>query len=288
MPASRATSPRLTGARCTLPEARRGRRPRGAARAVSSPTPVACRRYAAASSRHRRPRPTPAWMGRARARRAPRDPRAGRHHQLRDARARPADARVRRPPARGAHRRAFHGAGETLTLLNDQELELAPDLLLVTDETGPVALAGVMGGEHPGRRRRRPTCSSKAAYSIPAVIQGKARVSASRAMPATASSAASIRPAAPRARARHRADRRDLRRQGRAGHRRERRAADARTRRRAPRARARVARLRRRRRRDRAIFERLPAGSARDGDASSSRRPRGASTSRSRRTSSRR
>ena len=37
-------------------------------------------------------------------------------------------------------------AGETLTLLNDQALELHHRELLICDDTGPVALAGVMGG----------------------------------------------------------------------------------------------------------------------------------------------
>ena len=37
-------------------------------------------------------------------------------------------------------------AGETLTLLNDQPLELQHNELLITDDSGPVALAGVMGG----------------------------------------------------------------------------------------------------------------------------------------------
>jgi phenylalanyl-tRNA synthetase beta chain len=36
--------------------------------------------------------------------------------------------------------------GETLTLLNDQALELQNDELLICDDSGPVALAGVMGG----------------------------------------------------------------------------------------------------------------------------------------------
>ena len=37
-------------------------------------------------------------------------------------------------------------AGETLTLLNDKELNLCEDDLVITDSEGPVALAGVMGG----------------------------------------------------------------------------------------------------------------------------------------------
>ncbi|MFO1352582.1 MAG: phenylalanine--tRNA ligase subunit beta [Gammaproteobacteria bacterium] len=36
--------------------------------------------------------------------------------------------------------------GEILVLLNDQRIALAPDTLLITDASGPVALAGIMGG----------------------------------------------------------------------------------------------------------------------------------------------
>ena len=44
----------------------------------------------------------------------------------------------------------FARAGEKLTLLNGQVLDLEPDLLLVCDEKKPLGLAGIMGGEHSG------------------------------------------------------------------------------------------------------------------------------------------
>ena len=36
---------------------------------------------------------------------------------------------------------------ETLDLLNGQQLKISEDMLLIADESGPVALAGIMGGE---------------------------------------------------------------------------------------------------------------------------------------------
>jgi phenylalanyl-tRNA synthetase beta chain len=41
-------------------------------------------------------------------------------------------------------------AGEKLALLNEQTLELVPDDLLIADDSGPLVLAGVMGGEASG------------------------------------------------------------------------------------------------------------------------------------------
>ena len=41
--------------------------------------------------------------------------------------------------------------GETLPLLNEQRVTLAPDVLVIADEGGPVAMAGIMGGEGSGK-----------------------------------------------------------------------------------------------------------------------------------------
>ena len=69
----------------------------------------------------------------------------------------------------------FARAGETLTLLNGQVLELEPDLLLVCDEDKPLGLAGIMGGEHSGISDTTTTVFLEGAFWSPAVIQGKSR-----------------------------------------------------------------------------------------------------------------
>jgi phenylalanyl-tRNA synthetase beta chain len=69
----------------------------------------------------------------------------------------------------------FPRRGEKLTLLNGQTLELEPDLLLVADETKPLGLAGVMGGEHSGIGEGTRDVFLEGAFWGPEVIQGRAR-----------------------------------------------------------------------------------------------------------------
>jgi len=69
----------------------------------------------------------------------------------------------------------FARAGEKLTLLNGQTLELEPDLLLVCDERKPLGLAGIMGGEHSGINDTTTTVLLEGAFWTPAVIQGRSR-----------------------------------------------------------------------------------------------------------------
>jgi phenylalanyl-tRNA synthetase beta chain len=83
----------------------------------------------------------------------------------------------------------FANAGESLTLLNEQKLLLEPDLLLVADAKKPLGLAGIMGGEHSGISDSTTTVLLEGAFWNPAVIQGARGASASRATPATDSSA---------------------------------------------------------------------------------------------------
>ena len=69
----------------------------------------------------------------------------------------------------------FAKTGETLTLLNGQQLALDPDLLLVADEKKALGLAGIMGGEHSGISGKTTSLFLEGAFWNPAVIQGKAR-----------------------------------------------------------------------------------------------------------------
>ncbi len=65
--------------------------------------------------------------------------------------------------------------GETLQLLDEKIVELDPDLLTICDESGPVALAGIMGGLASGVTEQTCNVFLESAWFNPAVIAGKAR-----------------------------------------------------------------------------------------------------------------
>ena len=66
-------------------------------------------------------------------------------------------------------------AGEVITLLNEQQVALQPDMLLITDDSGPVAIAGVMGGLASMVTASTTSVFFESAYFDPDVIQGKTR-----------------------------------------------------------------------------------------------------------------
>ena len=66
-------------------------------------------------------------------------------------------------------------AGETLTLLDGQEVSLNEDTLLITDANGPVAMAGVMGGARSGIRADTRDVFLESAFFAPLAIAGTAR-----------------------------------------------------------------------------------------------------------------
>jgi phenylalanyl-tRNA synthetase beta chain len=69
----------------------------------------------------------------------------------------------------------FAKAGEQLTLLNEQKVELQDDMLVIADSKGPVALAGVMGGAESAVDDATTDIFLESAFFVPSVIVGKSR-----------------------------------------------------------------------------------------------------------------
>lgn len=69
----------------------------------------------------------------------------------------------------------FAQAGEKLALLNDTEITLKADDLVIADESGPVALAGVMGGKPTSVTDTTQAIFLESAFFTPDVMAGKAR-----------------------------------------------------------------------------------------------------------------
>lgn len=67
------------------------------------------------------------------------------------------------------------GAGETLTLLDGREVTLDDRTLLITDANGPVAIAGVMGGERSGMQADTRDVFLECAFFHPLAVAGTAR-----------------------------------------------------------------------------------------------------------------
>ncbi len=69
----------------------------------------------------------------------------------------------------------FACAGETLQLLNQQTVELQPDMLVIADGKEAVALAGVMGGANTAVNDATTDILLESAFFAPGVIVGKSR-----------------------------------------------------------------------------------------------------------------
>ena len=65
--------------------------------------------------------------------------------------------------------------GEILTLLSGETLELRDDTLVIADATKPLALAGIMGGEHSGVTAQTCDILFESAFFAPQAILGRAR-----------------------------------------------------------------------------------------------------------------
>ncbi len=66
-------------------------------------------------------------------------------------------------------------SGERLTLIGGREIELLEGTLVIADETGPIALAGIMGGEESAVNDATRHVLLESAFFTPAAISGKAR-----------------------------------------------------------------------------------------------------------------
>ncbi|MCP5302641.1 MAG: phenylalanine--tRNA ligase subunit beta [Pseudomonadales bacterium] len=65
--------------------------------------------------------------------------------------------------------------GEKLTLLDGQEVALNAETLLIADESGPLAMAGIMGGINSGISEKTQNIFLESAFFAPLTIAGKAR-----------------------------------------------------------------------------------------------------------------
>ena len=66
-------------------------------------------------------------------------------------------------------------AGEPLTLLNEQQVSLQPDMLVIADQSGAIALAGVMGGQSTAVSPASSHIFLESAFFAPEAIAGRAR-----------------------------------------------------------------------------------------------------------------
>ena len=69
----------------------------------------------------------------------------------------------------------FGRKGEQLQLLNEQTVELDTDVLAITDDSGPIGLAGIMGGESTKADLDTRNVLLEAAFFFPDAIAGRAR-----------------------------------------------------------------------------------------------------------------
>ncbi len=73
----------------------------------------------------------------------------------------------------GAVHVRYAKSGEKLQLLNGENLVLQPDMLLIADETKPLALAGIMGGSESGVQQDTADLFLESAFFSPEAIAGK-------------------------------------------------------------------------------------------------------------------
>ena len=74
----------------------------------------------------------------------------------------------------GAIRVRFAQSGETVTLLDGRIAQLKPDVLLITDSSGPVGIAGIMGGARTAVSAETTEVFLEVAYFAPEALIGRA------------------------------------------------------------------------------------------------------------------
>ena len=75
----------------------------------------------------------------------------------------------------GEIRVRFAHAGEKIILLDGRTIEASPDVLFITDQSGPVGLAGIMGGEGTSVSADTTDVFFEVAYFTPDALIGRAR-----------------------------------------------------------------------------------------------------------------
>jgi phenylalanyl-tRNA synthetase beta chain len=76
---------------------------------------------------------------------------------------------------RGALRVRMAHVGEKLQLLDERVIELAPDVLLIADDSGPIGMAGIMGGQGTGITPESTEVLLEVAFFTPDATAGRGR-----------------------------------------------------------------------------------------------------------------
>src|SRR5690606_3581030 len=76
---------------------------------------------------------------------------------------------------RGPIRPRFAAAGERLTLLDEREVEPTPLTIVISDDSGPIGLAGIMGGASTAVTADTRNVFFEAAFWPPELLAGRAR-----------------------------------------------------------------------------------------------------------------
>ena len=167
----------VTGDRLTLPPIAAVASTSDETRAIKISAPLACGRYLGRVISYLNTRAaTPEWMKRRLERAGFRSiaPLVDITNYLTLERGRPMHAFDNEKLQGGINVR-FAIAGEEMNLLNEQHVKLQSDMLLISDEKGPIGMAGVMGGLESMVTTATQHVFFEAAHFDPAAIQGKTR-----------------------------------------------------------------------------------------------------------------